>query len=111
MYSWKKQSVAFNDNPHDLSNLRNIPSFGGYFANGGVVAQGKPIMVGERGAEVFVPKASQQKGSLPQSTRENRDSIVVNIHVSTPDATTFRRSQGQIMAEAAAAMQRARRNL
>lgn len=35
-----------------------IPDFGGFFADGGDVAAGKPIVVGERGPELYVPGAT-----------------------------------------------------
>lgn len=87
-------------------------NFAGFFAGGGKVAAGSAIVGGERGRELFIPE--QAPSVSVQATGgggKGGDSITVNITVNTPDTTTFRRSQGQIMAEAAAAMQRARRNL
>jgi hypothetical protein len=37
--------------------------------------------------------------------------VTFNFNVTTPDANSFRRSQGQLIAEAATALQRARRNM
>jgi hypothetical protein len=37
--------------------------------------------------------------------------IVLTFNVTTPDAGSFRRAQGQITAEMASALERARRNL
>jgi hypothetical protein len=43
--------------------------------------------------------------------RDTRPPVSVVMNISTPDAGSFRQSQGQIAADAARAMQRARRNL
>jgi hypothetical protein len=40
--------------------------FGGFFANGGAVSKGQPIVVGEQGAELFIPNSS---GQITQSAR------------------------------------------
>ena len=45
------------------------------------------------------------------SARDTRPPVNVVMNISTPDAGSFRQSQGQIAADAARAMQRARRNL
>ena len=45
------------------------------------------------------------------SARDNRPPINVVMNITTPDAGSFRQSQGQIAADAVRAMQRARRNL
>jgi hypothetical protein len=45
------------------------------------------------------------------STRESRPPVNVVMNISTPDAGSFRYAQGQIAADAARAMERARRNL
>jgi hypothetical protein len=43
-----------------VSGIGNLVSsaFGGFRANGGSVTAGTPYVVGERGAELFVPKSS-----------------------------------------------------
>ena len=57
--------------------------FGGFLANGGQAKAGKPYMVGERGAELFVPKTSgtvipnHELGGMSSSTN-----IVVNVDAS-----------------------------
>ncbi len=43
--------------------------------------------------------------------RDNRLPVTVVMNITTPDTDGFRQSQGQIAADAARAMQRARRNL
>jgi len=40
--------------------------FGGFFANGGAVSKGQPIVVGEQGPELFVPNST---GQITQSAR------------------------------------------
>jgi len=45
------------------------------------------------------------------SARDTRPPVNVVMNITTPDAGSFRQSQGQIAADAARAMQRARRNL
>ena len=45
------------------------------------------------------------------SARDSRAPVNIVLNISTLDAGSFRQSQGQIAADAARAMQRARRNL
>ncbi len=79
---------------------------GGARAQGGFVSSGVPYLVGERGAEVFVPSSS---GYIqPNGAGKN---VNINMTVVTGDASSFRASQGQIMAEIAAGIGRAKRNL
>ena len=61
--------------------------FGGGFAQGGAVSKGKPILVGERGPELFVPN---QTGQITQNARGTGGSPVnVNFSITTLDATGF----------------------
>tara|TARA_R110000822_G_scaffold13544_10_gene48099 strand:+ start:1272 stop:2861 length:1590 start_codon:yes stop_codon:yes gene_type:complete len=56
-------------------------------ANGGSVSKGQPYMVGEQGAELFVPN---QSGQIQQSARGNEKSPVnVNFNINTLDASGF----------------------
>ena len=63
--------------------LKAIPGIGGFFANGGRPPVGKPSIVGERGAELFVPDRpgtiipNHELGGMGGSTN-----IVVNIDAS-----------------------------
>jgi phage-related minor tail protein len=84
---------------------------GGGKAAGGNVAGGTPVMVGERGPEMFVPFSGGK--IVPNQQLGASQGGAVNIHMTvvTPDAGSFRASQGQILSEAALAMSRARRNL
>lgn len=83
--------------------------FGGFFANGGNFQAGKPIVVGERGPELIMPRSAGTV--IPNERLPNTGGMNVTINVRTPDANSFRQSQGQIAADAAMAIQRANRNL
>ena len=62
-------------------------SFLGGFANGGAVSKGKPIVVGERGAELFIPNSS---GQITQSARgTSSGQTTVNFNINTLDASGF----------------------
>ena len=78
--------------------------FGGFFGGllrfdkGGAVSKGKPIMVGERGPELFIPN---QTGQITQSARgTGGEGTVVNFNINTVDASGFEdllfRSRGAI---------------
>jgi hypothetical protein len=70
------------------SSLSSILSFGSkFFDKGGAVAKGQPVVVGERGAELFIPN---QTGQITQSARGTGSSPVnVNFAITTLDATGF----------------------
>jgi len=72
--------------------------FGGGKAVGGEVSAGRPILVGERGPEIFRP---QTAGTIIPNG--GGKSVVINMHISTPNADSFRKSQSQLIAEATAA--------
>jgi len=58
-----------------------------FFDKGGAVSKGKPVVVGERGAELFIPN---QTGQITQSARGIGSSPVnVNFAITTLDATGF----------------------
>jgi hypothetical protein len=57
------------------------------FANGGTVPKGQPIVVGERGAELFVPN---QTGQITQNARgTSSGQTTVNFNINTLDARGF----------------------
>jgi hypothetical protein len=57
------------------------------FAKGGAVSKDKPIVVGERGAELFIPNSS---GQITQSARgTNSGQTTVNFNINTLDASGF----------------------
>ena len=67
-------------------------------ASGGSVQKGQPYMVGEQGAELFVPN---QSGQIQQSARGgNGGATTVNFNINTVDASGFEdllvRSRGTI---------------
>ena len=58
-----------------------------FFNKGGAVSKGKPVVVGESGAELFIPN---QTGQITQSARGTGGSPVnVNFAITTLDATGF----------------------
>jgi hypothetical protein len=82
--------------------------FGGFFAEGGTLKPGQWGWAGENGPERIYA------GNRPlnvESNQKNGRPIQVNFHVSTPNAESFQRSQGQLTAQAAMAIRSAGRNL
>jgi len=67
------------------------------------------------GGEFLLPLLNQISATLPNNASGAGNSshpVNVIMNISTPDATSFRMSQGQLLAEAAAAIMRAtRRNI
>ncbi len=68
------------------------------FEKGGAVSKGQPVMVGERGAELFIPN---QTGQITQSARgTGNGATTVNFNINTVDAFGFEellvRSRGTI---------------
>jgi hypothetical protein len=56
-------------------------------ANGGAVQKGQPYIVGERGAEMFIPN---QSGQITQAARgTNGGQTTVNFNINTLDASGF----------------------
>ena len=69
--------------------LKAVGSFFGLpmMAKGGAVSKGQPVVVGERGAEVFVPNSS---GQITQSARGTGGrSVNVNFNINTIDSRGF----------------------
>jgi len=84
------------------SNLMGLGSLKGFFggkASGGSVQKGQPYMVGEQGAELFIPN---QSGQIQQNARggSGGGSTTVNFNINTVDASGFEdllvRSRGTI---------------
>ena len=66
--------------------VRMASSFLG-FAKGGAVSKGQPVVVGERGAEMFVPNST---GQITQAARgTGGGSTTVNFNINTVDASGF----------------------
>lgn len=94
--------------------LSFIPSlfgklFGGGFASGGIPPINQPVLVGERGAEVFVPRTAGVivPNDVLQSKRAQKTTIINNINV--PAGTTSA-SASQIALEIGRAVHRSMRN-
>ncbi len=67
--------------------IKAVTSFFSGFAKGGAVSKGQPIVVGERGAELFVPNST---GQITQSARgTGGQSVNVNFNISTIDSRGF----------------------
>ena len=67
--------------------LKAVTSFFGGFAKGGAVSKGQPIVVGERGAELFVPNST---GQITQSARgTGGGSVNVNFNITAMDTQGF----------------------
>ncbi len=112
---FQKAFDAANDNlPRDMSQdivtLMLAGKFGGFRADGGSVIAGMSYAGGERGRELFIPK-NGGSSSNDNNASGGGDNITVQMNITTQDAASFRRSQGQIAADAARAIQRAKRNL
>ncbi len=89
------------------------------FAKGGVVSQptffplagGRTGLMGERGAEAILPLARGPGGRLGVDASGAGRPITVTFNVTTPDAESFRRSEGQIAALVSRAVSRGNRHL
>lgn len=87
------------------------------FAKGGVVGQptyfglgGQVGLMGEAGAEAILPLARGADGRLGvQAGGSGAQPMSVTVNISTPDAESFRRSEGQVSAAVARAVSRGRR--
>lgn len=84
-----------------------LSSFGGFFADGGEFSGGKPIVVGERGAEMIMPKS----GGYVVPNEQLGGSTTINMTVNASDANSFKKAQGQIVADMQRGLDRGRRNL
>ena len=99
----EKQKQAALAKASTLSSFFNPLSFiGGFFGfgkqSGGAVRKGQPTIVGERGAEMFIPNSS---GQITQSARGlGGGGVNVNFNINTVDASGFEelliRSRGTI---------------
>lgn len=92
----KQASLSLGSNLMGLGSLKGF--FGGGRASGGSVQKGQPYMVGEQGAELFIPN---QSGQIQQNARGgNGGATTVNFNINTVDASGFEellvRSRGTI---------------
>jgi hypothetical protein len=83
----KQQAASAGGSDNMGSSLvRMASSFLG-FAKGGAVSKGQPVIVGEQGAEVFVPNST---GQITQSARgTGGGQTTVNFNINTLDASGF----------------------
>ncbi len=89
------------------------------FAHGGVLSApttfplpgGRLGLAGEAGAEAIMPLARGPDGRLGVRAQGAGSGIAVTFNVTTPDADSFRRSEGQIAAMVTRATRRGERNL
>lgn len=79
--------------------------FGGFRAEGGPVMAGKSYVVGEDGPELFRPNSSGT--IIPNGETSAAAGPTIIFQITTNDADSFKRSQGQIEARMAAALNRA----
>jgi len=87
------------------------------FARGGVVSgptsfpmRGGTGLMGEAGPEAILPLSRGPDGSLGVRAQSGSKPVTVVMNVTTPDAGSFRRSQGQIAAQMGRALSRGQRN-
>ena len=89
----EKQITAEKKKQNDETKSGNIHKFIDIgldflgFAKGGAVSKGKPVVVGERGAELFIPNSS---GQITQSARgTSGGSVNVNFNITAMDTQGF----------------------
>lgn len=87
-------------NSPDAATINTGQSFRGYAAIGGSVQRGDPYVVGERGAEVFVPN---QSGSIIPNNKLGGGGVIVqqSIHVTTGVQQTVRAEIATLMPQIA----------
>ena len=80
----KQKQAALSGGSSFFSSIGSI--FGK--ASGGAVAKGQPVVVGERGAEMFIPNST---GQITQNARGGNagGSTTVNFNINTVDARGF----------------------
>ena len=96
-----KEHEKRNRMKHHFGGGSILSAIGGFFsgrASGGSVQKGMPYVVGERGAELFIPN---QSGQIQQSARgTSSKATTVNFNINTLDASGFEdllvRSRGTI---------------
>ena len=89
------------------------------FASGGVISSpiafplqgGMTGIAGERGAEAIMPLARGPDGRLGVRSSASGGGINVTFNVTTPDADSFRRTEGQLSAMLARAVAQGQRNM
>lgn len=85
---------------------------GGFFADGGFTQGNKPIVVGERGPEIFKPSSSGTviPNNALNSMGSGNSGHVFNINIQTPNPVAMKASMGQVSAQLSDAVRRGQRN-
>lgn len=112
-------SRAFGDSlTRLLGGAGLVPSLPVPFARGGVISSpvtfplsGQRGLAGEAGPEAILPLARGRDGRLGVRTDGGAPSLNVTFNVTTQDAESFRRSEGQIAAMLSRVVGRGQRNL
>jgi len=89
------------------------------FADGGVIASpitfplagGRTGLAGEAGPEAIMPLTRGADGRLGVRTQGGGGPVSVTVNISTADAESFRRSEGQVAAMLSRAVSRGQRNM
>lgn len=88
------------------------------FAKGGVIsspsyfpAGSKIGVMGEAGAEAVMPLARSSDGRLGVRSNSPMSAPSIQVHISSPDVESFRRSESQMTAALSRAVRRGTRNL
>lgn len=92
----------------DTSSTLYKAIFGGNKALGGSAFGGNSYVVGEHGPEVFTPS---DNGVITSNKDVHKNGNPIIFNIQTPNADSFRKSQGQIYADANRAMSTGRRNM
>jgi phage-related minor tail protein len=112
-------SQAFGNSLTSLLGSVGLGSLPVPFANGGVIASptgfalggGQLGIAGEAGPEAIMPLTRGADGSLGVKAQGAGSAVNVTFNVTTPDADSFKRSQGQIAAMLSRTVSRGNRNL
>lgn len=95
-----------------IGSFFGLGDFGGFRAEGGNVQTGKSYVVGENEAEIFTPSSNGFITPLSKTSTSGHSTVIINNHIQTPDAESFRRSEGNLTARMKVQLDRAgRRNL
>jgi len=79
--------------------------------HGGIVTRPQLVMAGEAGPEAIIPLSKFNRRGAWGAFGQGADVTNINFNVATPDIRSFKASEAQLMARAAVAIGRGRRNL
>ncbi len=85
----KKKTEELKKQSKELMFQAGLRMFTGmpFFASGGAVSKGNPVIVGEKGPEMFIPNSS---GQITQNARgTGGGNVNVNFHIQTIDSRGF----------------------